>query len=62
VINGGSDAHFGKPQKLFQMAAASGGSPYDVSRDGKKFAIVSAGNGPPAPIIVVSNWTAELKK
>jgi eukaryotic-like serine/threonine-protein kinase len=62
VTKKGAGINFGKPQKLFQMAAASGGSPYDVSRDGKKFAIVSAGNGPPAPIILVTNWTAEWKK
>jgi hypothetical protein len=33
-----------------------------VSRDGNKFAIVSAGNSPPVPIILVTNWMAELKK
>jgi serine/threonine protein kinase len=62
VAKQGDGLNFGKPQKLFQTPVASGGSPYDVSRDGKKFAIVSAGNRPPAPIILVTNWTAELKK
>src|SRR5579863_531556 len=62
VAKQGNGLSFGKPQKLFQMPVASGGSPYDVSRDGNKFAIVSAGNRPPAPIILVTNWTSELKK
>ncbi len=62
VAKNGNGLTFGKPQKLFQMVPAFGGSPYDVSHDGKKFAIISAGNNPPAPIILVTNWTAELKQ
>ena len=35
---------------------------YDVTRDGKRFMIATAGEGGSAPLALVVNWTADLKK
>jgi hypothetical protein len=60
----------GIPKALFKAPIWRGGTshnatPYDVTADGKKFLIDSVGEGgpaPPAPITVVMNWTALVKK
>ena len=57
----------GTPQRLFRRATLFGGDPtntgYDVSADGRFLVIddVSASVAS-APIAVVMNWTATLKK
>ncbi len=35
---------------------------YDVTRDGKRFMIATAGEEGSAPLALVVNWTADLKK
>jgi len=58
---------FGVPRQLFQTRIPGGISVYRThyvpSRDGERFLInTQAGNPAPAPITVVLNWTAALKK
>ncbi len=53
----------GNAQPLFEVhPATSPGTHYDVTRDGKRFMVSSAGEGSSAPITLVVNWTADLKK
>ncbi len=58
----------GPPEVLFEgrYAARSSGNPnYDVSADGQRFLMIAEGEtddtSPPAQIVVVENWTEELK-
>jgi eukaryotic-like serine/threonine-protein kinase len=60
VTRKGESLEFGKPQKLFQTQPVIH-YPFDVSPDGQKFVFVNAGDAPPAPIVLVTNWTATLK-
>jgi hypothetical protein len=62
----------GNPQVIVEGPFATilpgvNGRMYDVSRDGKRFLMVRAGEGagqaaPQPQIIVVQNWTEELKR
>jgi serine/threonine protein kinase/Tol biopolymer transport system component len=53
----------GNAQLLFEVhPATSPGSHYDVTGDGKRFLVDSSGEGSSAPITLVINWTADLKK
>ena len=59
----GSSLDFGNAQLLFD--AHSGFGPYahyDVTRDGKRFIVATLGEGGSAPMNLVINWTADLKK
>jgi len=59
----GSTLELGQAQPLF--AAPSPTTPgfhYDVTRDGQRFLIVTAGEVGSAPLTLVVNWTADLKK
>ena len=38
------------------------GSPYDVSPDGQRIIFSAFAEGFPTPLVLVTNWTAELKK
>jgi eukaryotic-like serine/threonine-protein kinase len=60
VSEKGGSIEFGKPQRLFQTRPANR-NPFDVSPDGQRFAIVSASDARPSPIVLVTNWTATLK-
>ena len=58
----------GNPTKLFDARyfAAGNGRTYDVSRDGQKFLMIKDNAGgdptsPPTSMVVVLNWTEELK-
>ena len=51
----------GAAQPLFRVVAASF-SLFDVSRHGKRFVIASAIQSQNAPVALVMNWTAALKK
>jgi hypothetical protein len=58
---------FGVPQPLFQTRVSAGVTAnrthYVPSRDGKRFLVNTLSGDPsPTPIMVVLNWTAELKK
>jgi eukaryotic-like serine/threonine-protein kinase len=47
-------------QTMFMTAA--GVNQYDVTRDGSRFIVDSIADEPSAPLNLVVNWTAELKK
>jgi eukaryotic-like serine/threonine-protein kinase len=53
----------GIAQALFETRLfLSPGTHYDVTRDGKRFLIDVAGEGSSVPIMLMVNWTAELKR
>ena len=59
----------GNPTKVFDTRYYVGGYPYDVSPDGQRFLMIKNGGpseqattGAPASMIVVLNWTEELKQ
>ena len=53
----------GNAQPLFEVHPNTApGTHYDVTHDGKRFLVASAGEGSSAPITLVVNWTAELKR
>jgi serine/threonine-protein kinase len=71
AVEGGSTFRAGTPTRLFEgpyfMIAASWSRTYDVSPDGQRFLMIKVGgasNETPTPtsIIVVQNWTEELKR
>jgi hypothetical protein len=48
---------------LFQVSYISPvGEPYDVSPDGKRMIFSTYPENNPTPLVLVTNWTAELKK
>ena len=57
---------FGVPHKLFEFRSGNGPptvAPYDVSADGKRFLLntmVDESGG--APLTIVLNWTADMKR
>jgi Tol biopolymer transport system component len=64
VRSTGGKLEIGAPQPLFQLQAdcqKSEISCFDVSADGKRFLVVDP-TGAPAPVALVQNWTADLKK
>jgi serine/threonine protein kinase len=75
VSSKGSTLQLESPKPLFQAFQSSavlrvfatgpfglGTQPFDISRDGQRFLIVTAANPEPTPITVVVNWDAELRK
>jgi Tol biopolymer transport system component len=65
-VDGGADTfEAGVPMPLFEprVVSISGDSPYDVAADGRRFLIkVPVEENAPAPVTVVLNWTADLKR
>jgi Tol biopolymer transport system component/tRNA A-37 threonylcarbamoyl transferase component Bud32 len=58
-----STLEIGNAEPLFEVHPATNpGTHYDATRDGKRFLVCSAGEGSSAPITLVVNWTADLKK
>ena len=50
-------------QLLFDPHSGFGGfAHYDVTRDGKRFIVATVGEGGSAPMNLVVNWTADLKR
>jgi serine/threonine protein kinase len=58
----GQEAVIGKPQHLFQASTPGIGVPFDVSLDGKRLLVNHADEEMQAPLHLVTNWPAELKK
>ncbi len=52
----------GTPQLLFHTNASAVGIPYDAARDGQRFLVNRAEDESIAPLHLITNWTAELKK
>ena len=50
-------------QVMFQASYVGPvGDPYDVTRDGQRIVFSTYPEGIPTPLVLVTNWTAELKK
>jgi hypothetical protein len=48
---------------LFQVSYTSPvGNPYDVSPDGQRFVFAALPESTSAPLVLVTNWTTDLKK
>jgi serine/threonine protein kinase len=58
----GSEIEVGTPQRLFHAAAPGLGITFDVSADGKRVLVNHSQGEAPAPLQLVTNWPAELKK
>jgi len=58
----GSEIEVGTPQRLFHASMPGIGVPYDVSADGQRFLVNLAEEEGAAPLFLVVNWPAELKK
>ena len=58
-----STVEIGNAEPLFETRLwTSPGTHYDVTRDGKRFLIDLAGERSTVPIMLIVNWTAELKR
>ena len=64
-VNGrGSNFEVGEIRDLFSinnMSPSIASAQYDVSADGKRFLVITTGEGGTLPLTLVQNWTAELK-
>ncbi len=58
----GSDIEVGTPQHLFPTPLPAIGVPFDVSSDGKRLLVNHTLEEAQAPLQLVTNWPAELKK
>ena len=58
----GSDIEVGRPHHLFHAGTPGIGVSFDVSSDGKRLLINHADEETQAPLHLVTNWLAELKK
>jgi serine/threonine protein kinase len=58
----GSEVVVGKPQHLFHASTPGFGLSFDVSLDGKRLLVNHADEEMQAPLHLVTNWPAELKK
>ena len=58
----GSEVAVGKPQRLFHASTPGIGSSFDVSSDGKRLLVNHADEEMQAPLHLVTNWPAELKR
>jgi hypothetical protein len=66
AIPGGNAFEYGAPKPLFDVRVPLTGNPYRsnyaVTADGQRFLVNTRIEGAPAPINVILNWTALLKK
>ena len=48
---------------LFQVSYTGPlGNPFEVSADGQRFVFTKLPEGAPTPLVLVTNWAADLKK
>jgi eukaryotic-like serine/threonine-protein kinase len=52
----------GRAERLFEQHLSGFGEPYDVSADGKRFLGIEIPSEQASPLIVNSNWLAEMQK
>jgi hypothetical protein len=62
VDGSGSSFEVGAVHPLFRANVSGFGWLYDVSHDGQRLIVVTAGEDSSPPLTLVENWTAELKK
>jgi hypothetical protein len=58
----GAEVEATAPKHLFHAPVPAIGIAYDVSLDGQRLLVNLAQSETTAPLIIVSNWTAELNK
>jgi serine/threonine protein kinase/Tol biopolymer transport system component len=58
----GDEVEVGAPQRLFHAASPGAGVSFDVSSDGKRILVNHSEEEAQAPLQLVTNWLAELKK
>jgi serine/threonine protein kinase len=58
----GSELEVGPPQRLFHAASPGIGISFDAFSDGKRVLVNHTQDEAPAPLQLVANWPAELKK
>ena len=58
----GTQMEVGTPKRLFHASMPGIGTSYDVTPDGQRFLVNLAEGEGAAPLKIVSNWPAELKK
>jgi Tol biopolymer transport system component len=58
----GAEIEIGAPQLLFHARMPGVGTGFDVSPDGKRFLVNLAEGETAAPLKIISNWPAELRK
>ncbi len=58
----GSEIGVGTPQHMFHTPLAAIGVLFDVSSDGKRLLVNHTEEGVQAPLQLVTNWLAQLKK
>jgi hypothetical protein len=58
----GDSLLFGPEQDLFHVPQRSSRDSYDVTDDGQRFVIITLGQENEAPIVVISNWLATLRR
>ena len=63
VSSQGDELNIGATKVLFPITTSSGaGHLYNVSRDGQRFLVNTTPEGSSAPLVLVTNWTAQLRK
>jgi Tol biopolymer transport system component len=58
----GSEIEVGAPQRLFNVQTPGIGGGFDAASDGKRLLVNRTQEETQAPLQLISNWTAELKK
>ena len=58
----GSEMEVGTPQRLFNAPVPAIGQAFDVSSDGKRLLVNRSEEEAEAPLQLLTNWLAELKK
>jgi serine/threonine protein kinase/WD40 repeat protein len=62
LVPKGSELEVGSPQRLFHAPTPGVGVPFDISSDGKRLLVNQSQEEAQAPLQLVTNWPAELKK
>ncbi len=62
IAETGETIHVGTPERLFQANVSAVGVSFDVTADGKKFLVNISPEQEQTPLVLVTNWQAELKK
>ncbi len=62
IVPKGSELEVGSPQRLFHAPTPGVGVPFDISSDGKRLLVNQSQEEAQAPLQLVTNWPAELKK
>ena len=58
----GDEPQLGQPEPLFRTNMFGTGFPYDVTADGQRFLVNKSEEAVSAPLYLVVNWPADLKK